>query len=181
MQLFLTHDGQTWDISPYVSAKFEDHTLRLFYKSDVETTLDASTAEIGESFIARVFGNAKTPILEKIEMPKNRGDKILWALSFAEPEKRVSSYDSFFELYPNTAIEYGSTCSIMHYSTENYAFLVVKKRPQPGKGHKTRQTKYKPCLAWCSDTISEESLQELIQKYRRYRKIYCPIDFLMAL
>lgn len=181
MQLFLTHEGQTWNINPYVTATFKNHTLRVFSSQNVTTAYDTVTAELGESYHVQVFGHEKNPIVKKADMPENRGDKILWALSFVEPEKRVSTYQEFFELQPKLAAEYGSEVSIIHYQNDGYAFFVAKKRPQPGKGRKSRQTKYKPCLAWCSDTISDENLQDLIQKYRRYRKIYCPIDFLSVL
>lgn len=181
MQLFLTHEGQTWNISPYVSASFKDNTLRVFSNENVEQTYQSVTAQLGESYYVQVFGQEKAPILKKANMPEKRGEKILWALSFVEPEKRVSSADEFFKRQPSLAKEYGSNESIIQFVNGGYAFFVAKKRAQPGKGKRSRQVKYKPCLAWCSDTISEKDLQDLIHKYRHYRKIYCPLEFLSVL
>lgn len=181
MQLFLTHEGQIWNISPYVNAIFSNHTLRIFSSTNVAVVYATATAEVGESYYVQVFGHEKNPVLKKVAMPENRGDKILWALSFVEPEKRVSTVEEFWEKQPQVADAYGSKVSIIHFVKDEYAFYVAKRSSQPGKGHRSHQTKYKPCLAWCSDNISEESLQDLIKKYRRYRKIYCPIEFLMTL
>lgn len=182
MQLFLTHEGQSWNINPYVSALFKDSTLRVFSSVDNSIVYDTVTAKLGESYHVQVFGHEREPSVKKADMPENRGDKILWALSFVEPEKRVSTEKEFFALQPVMAEEYASELSLIHYRKDGYAFFVAKKRPQHGKGRKaSHQTKYKPCLAWCSDNISEENLQDLIQKYRKYRKIYCPIEFLYVI
>ncbi len=180
MQIFISKNDQTWEINPYVTASFFNNTLQVFSKDNVEVVFDLSPAEIGDSFIVHVFGNEKAPILEKLDLPQNRGDRILWALSFVESEKRVSSLEGFWEHYSEVSSNYGTT-SIMHYQQNSFAFLVAKKRTQIGKGHNTKKTRYKPCLAWCSDTISNEDLDEFVKQYRRYRKIYCPIDFLKVL
>lgn len=181
MQLYLTRDCQTWNVSPYLIATFENHTLRIVAQENVETVYTSVSAEVGESYIVRTFGKQRPPILEKVQMPENRGDKILWALSFVEPEKRASDYLEFFRLQEKVEADYGSTCNIMHYSQGSYAFFVAKRNIKNSKGSKARKSSYKPCLAWCSDTISKKELLELIHKYRRYRKIYCPIDFLLVL
>lgn len=181
MQLFLTHDGQTWDVNPYVSASFLNHTLRVFSKEDVNTVYGTAEANPGELYHVQVFGHEKKPILKKGDMPEGRGNKILWALSFAEPEKRAATEEEFYKRQPEIAAEYGSDVSIIHSENDAYAIFIAKKRPQPGKGRRSHQTKYKPCLGWCSDTISEEDLQNLIHVFRRYRKIYCPVEFLSVL
>lgn len=180
MQLFLTHEGETWDINPYVAAVFENGTLVVFSKENRDITYGIEEASPGEIFHVQVFGHEKKPILKKGEMPKGRGNKILWAMSFVEPEKRASSEEDFYNKKPEIEESYGSDVSILHSKKGSYAIFLAKKRPQPGKGRRSRQIKYKPCLGWCSDTISEEELQNLIHEFRRYRKIYCPVEFLSA-
>lgn len=180
MQLFVTHEGQTWDINPYVSAVFENSTLVVFSKQNRNITYGIEKASPGELFHVQVFGHEKKPLLRKGNMPSGRGNKILWALSFAEPEKRASSEEDFYENQPKIEESYGSDVTIMHSKKGSYAIFLAKKHPQPGKGRRSRQIKYKPCLGWCSDTISDEDLQNLIREFRRYRKIYCPVEFLSA-
>lgn len=181
MQLFLTHEGQTWSINPYVSASFRENTLRVFSSLDSGLVYSTAPAKLGESYHVQVFGHEKNPVVKKADMPDNRGARILWALSFVEPEKRVSSEKDFFQRQASIEAEYASEVSIIHYLKDGYAFFLAKKRPQPGKGRKSHQTKYKPCLGWCSDDISEENLKDLVQKFRKYRKIYCPVEFLFVI
>lgn len=178
MQLFLTENGQTWDVNPYVAAVYENGHLVVFSKQDKFTTYAVEKAAPGELFHVQVFGHEKKPVLKKSEMPEGRGNKILWAMSFVEPEKRASSEEEFYSKQPEIEASYGSDVSILHSKKGSYAIFLAKKRPQPGKGRRSRQIKYKPCLGWCSDDISEEELQNLIREFRRYRKIYCPVEFL---
>lgn len=181
MQLYLTHEGQTWDINPYVAAVFENGALVVFSKENPNITYGAETAAPGDLFHVQVFGHEKKPILKKGDMPEGRGNKILWAMSFVEPEKRASSEEEFYKHQPEIEESYGSDVSIVHSRKGSYAIFLAKKRPQPGKGRRSRQIKYKPCIGWCSDTISDDDLENLIHEFRRYRKIYCPIEFLKAL
>ena len=181
MQLFVTHEGQTWDINPYVAAVFENSTLVVYSKQNRNTTFGIEKASPGELFHVQVFGHEKKPLLRKGIMPDSHGNKILWAMSFAEPEKRASSEEEFYQKQPEIEAAYGSDVSILHSKKGAYAIFLAKKRPQPGKGRRSYQIKYKPCLGWCSDDISDDDLKNLIREFRRYRKIYCPVEFLSVL
>ena len=182
MQLFLTHEGQSWNINQYVSALFKDGTLRVFSNIDSNIVYDTVAAKLGDSYHVQVFGHEREPNVKKANMPENRGDKILWALSFVENEKRVSTEKEFFERQAIIEEQDISEICIIHYIKDGYAFFVSKKRPQAGKGRNaSHQTKYKTCLGWCSDNISEKDLKDLIQKYKKYRKISCPIEFLYVI
>ena len=180
MQLFLNCEGQMWDINPYVSAVFENGTLVVFSKENRNITYGIEPASPGDLFHVQVFGHEKKPILRKGDMPDGRGNKILWAMSFVEPDKRASSEEEFYNRQPEIEAAYGSDVSIVHSKKGAYAIFLAKKRPQPGKGRRSHQVKYKPCLGWCSDTISDEDLENLIREFRRHRKIYCPVEFLSA-
>ena len=181
MQLFVTEEGQTWDINPYASAVFENGTLVVFSKENRDITYGVAKAAPGELFHVQVFGHEKKPFLKKAELPNGRGNKILWAMSFVEPEKRASIEDDFYAKQPEIEAAYGSEVSILHSKKGAYAIFLAKKRPQPGKGRRSHQVKYKPCLGWCSDTISDDELQNLIREFRRHRKIYCPVEFLNSI
>ena len=148
MQLFLTHEGETWDINPYVAAVFENGALVVFSKENRDITYGVEKASPGEIFHVQVFGHEKKPILKKGEMPEGRGNKILWAMSFVEPEKRAASEEDFYKRQPEIEESYGSDVSIMHSKKGSYAIFLAKKRPQPGKGRRSHQVKYKPCLGW---------------------------------
>lgn len=178
MQLFVTHEGQTWDINPLVSAVFENGALVVFSKENTNTVFGVSEAALGELFHVQVFGHEKAPILKKGSMPEGRGNKILWALSFVEDEKRTNTEEEFYERQPEIEKSYGSDVSIIYSKKGAYAIFLAKKTAQPGKGRRSYQVKYKPCLGWCSDTITDEELKNLIREFRRHRKIYCPLEFL---
>lgn len=181
MQLFVTSNGQTWDINPYVSAVFENGTLVVFSKENREITYGIEKANIGELFHVQVFGHEKKPLLRKADMPEGRGNKILWAMSFGEPEKRASSEEDFYLKQPEIEAAYGSDVSILYSKKGVYAIFLAKKHAQLGKGSRSRKVRYKPCFGWCSDTISDDELQNLIHEFRRHRKIYCPVEFLSAI
>lgn len=180
MQLFLYCDGQTWDINPYISAIFKNGKLVIYSKQNNNITYGIEKASVGELFNIQTFGHAKKPILKKSEMPEGRGNKILWAMSFVEPEKRTCSEEEFYIRQPEIESSYGSDVSIVYSKKDSYAIFLAKKRIPSGKGRRSYQVKYKPCLGWCSDTISDEDLANLIREFRRHRKIYCPIEFLSA-
>ena len=181
MQLFVTSNSQTWDINPYVSAVFEDGTLTLFSKENRDIIYCTEKTAPGELFHVQVFGPEKKPLLRKGNMPEGRGNKILWAMSFGEAEKRASSEEDFYSKQPEVEKAYGSNVSIVYSKKGAYAIFLAKKHTQPGKGRRSKKARYKPCLGWCSDTISDEELQNLIREFRRHRKIYCPIEFLNAI
>lgn len=181
MQLFVTHDGQTWDISPYVSASFNDHTLRVFSKEDINLIYTSYPAELGESFYVHVYGKRRVPAIVKADMPENRGDKILWALSFAQSEKRTSSLKEFFKLQQNFLCKHHFDSSFVLFCCNSYAFHLTKRPPKMGKGLKAKNPKFKPQLGWCCDNISKEELDDFIKKYQCYRKIYVPIEFIYVL
>ena len=114
MKLFVTQEGQTWDINPYVSAVFENGTLVVFSKENRDITFGVEKAAPGELFHVQVFGHEKKPLLKKGDMPHGRGNKILWAMSFVEPEKRASSEEDFYAKQPEIEAAYGSDVSILH-------------------------------------------------------------------
>lgn len=175
MQIFVTHDGQNWDISPYVSATFKGNTLRVFSKENMDIIYTSCSANPGESFYIIVEGKKKAPQIVKAEMPENRGDKILWALSFAQVEKRASSLKDFDKLKPCLDIEH------VHFRSNSYAFYLTKRPPKMGKGVKAKNPRFKPQLGWCSDDISRDDLDDFIEKFQYHRKIYVPIEFIYAL
>ena len=176
MQIFVSHNEQHWDISPYVSASFSDNTLRVFSKEDMDLIYTSCTANPGESFFIIVDGKKKAPQIVKAEMPENRGDKILWALSFAQAEKRTSSLEDFSKIQePCLGTEH------VLFRSNSYAFYLTKRPPKMGKGVKAKKPRFKPQLGWCSDDISREELDDFIEKYQCHRKIYVPIEFIYAL
>lgn len=105
-------------------------------------------------------------------MPETRGKRIAWALSFSQDEKIADSLDEFSKKFTDLIQEYGTnpTCC---YNKNAYAFLIAEKRNKKGKK--------KPLLAWVSDSISDEDLDELISIYTKYRKLYYPAEFIKVL
>lgn len=182
MRLFLTQDYQKWDITPDIKVIFESGVIRLLSNVPSNNSLVTSIqANIGEVFdVCESISN--TPTIVRVILPEHRGEKILWALGFSETQKRSNSEMEFYSRQEQLASEKPDHCLIVHTEESNFAFCVSKKRTPKGNGHKnTHQANYKSCHAWCANSISESSLKTLIQKVKRYKKIYCPIEFILSL
>lgn len=179
MHLFLTQDTQVWDVNPHIKVQFDSGILRLFSSIDpIHGLVTEMQANTGDVFSVKV-SEGETPTLEKVSLPERRGDKILWALGFTEESKRMPSHEAFVINSQQYITENQDTRHNCIFTYENvFSFHVSRKITLKGKGHsKTHQSSYKLIVGWCSDSISEENIQYLIRKYKKYRKINCPIEF----
>lgn len=177
MQLFLAKPFRQ-QVSPYVDAVFTGTELQLFFKGSPITVCDAKP---GESYYVVPHGQSKYPQMEKAKMPDTRGKKIAWALSFVESKKHADSYEDFLARFEGIAADYDSQGEkFCEFKPGAFAFMVVPKRVQPGKG-RGRIGKMKPLFIWVSDDISESDLDQLIGTYRKYHSIFCGEDFIKVL
>ena len=85
MQLFVTQEGQTWDITPYVAAVFENGALVVFSKENRDITYGVEKAAPGDLFHVQVFGHEKKPLLKK-------GDNVI---EIFESDKVTEPYVTF--------------------------------------------------------------------------------------
>lgn len=149
-------------------------TVELFLE---EYLCDSRTAKIGDAFDLTVR-TKNSPVITPIELPATRGARIAWALSFVEEEKLAHSYQDFFKRYDDVKNAYESEHYFMEAKPEAYAFLLAKKNP--GKKSK-KSTRLKPLFVWISDAISQDDLELLIRKYKSYRKLSLPEEYLYTL
>ena len=161
MQIYLTRNGQTFHISEYISAHFDDERLTINYNGKKSSC----PAEIGESYIIK--RTDKGLIVDQVHIPESYAGKVGFCLSFAE-DKICKSLDEFYIRADSIKGVYPSKKFIIQTDSKAYAFLVAKK--------KDRRV-YAPLLLWVSDTISQEELDELIHMFRKYRKIYYSEEF----
>lgn len=161
MQIYLTENNQYFEVSEYVTARFSDGRLTINHCGKESSC----PAEIGESYIIK---RTDKGLIVKAELiPKSYAGKVGYCLSFAE-EKICISLDEFNIRSETVKEVYPSKKFISVTNHKTYAFLVAKK--------KDRRI-YAPLLLWVSDKITSEELEELIHKFRKYRKIYHPEAF----
>ena len=165
MQIYLTQNGQSFQISEYVTAHYGVGRLTINYNGKKSSC----PAEIGESYIIK--RTDKGLIVDQVHVPKSYAGKVGFCLSFAE-EKICKSLDEFYVRADSVKGIYPSKKFVIQTDSKAYAFLVAKK--------KDRRV-YAPLLLWVSDTISQEELDELIHKFRKFRKIYHPEEFTQLL
>lgn len=163
MQIYITQDRQEDVISDYVRSIFIDNELSVYLQNKIVST---HPAHIGDAFVIKRTDNDAVKV-EQVPIPDTFAGKVGYCLSFAET-KVCSSFEEFTQRVDIVKEDYPSKKFVVETDNESYAFLVAKK-PQ--------KRMYAPLLLWVSDDISMEKLSLLIQKYRKYRKIYHPKDF----
>lgn len=162
MQIYYTSDGREYVVSEYVRATFNKGRLTILFKG----RKSSCPAELGSTFIVKRFDDKLS--VQAVTLPKDYCERVGYCLSF-DPKKCCHSLEEFLERVTATKEEYPSPKFSMHTNDKSYAFLVAKKQSAPRK--------HAPLLLWVDENITPEEAEELIQKYRKYRKIYHDLDF----
>lgn len=169
MQIYIIRNKSYWQPSESVYTEFDGKMLRTYYNGQITNTRKAS---IGECFNVIPRDNKK-PLVEKEILPKTRGRKIAWCLSFESPQQYAQSLADFIE----RSNWYSADCralSLTFADNGSYAFMFsIQKEPL--------LKNEKPTLAYISDTISKEEIEELISDYRKHYSLKCPSAFLRIL
>ncbi len=156
-------------ISESVRASFDGHELRTSLCGYPSTNCQAS---IGECFYISHNGMNKAPSVIRAEMPKSRGQKIAWSLSFSTKASNVTSFDEFWKAIRDYK-EKTSKDVILTVKKDVYGIALVQNAP--GKHL------LKPLVAYVADNISQENLKQLIKDFTDYRPLFCPPEFLSLL
>ena len=162
MQIYYTNNGREFVVSDYVRAIFDHGRLSIYFNGKKSSC----PTELGSTFIVKRFDDKLS--VQKVALPEDYCERVGYCLSF-EPQKCCHSLEEFNERVTSIKEVYPSPKFFMHTNNKSYAFLVAKK-PKATR-------KYAPLLLWVDKNITQEESEELIQKYRKYRKIYHDLDF----
>lgn len=162
MQIYYTADGREYIVSEYVRATFNKGRLTILFKGKKSSC----PAKLGSTFIVKRFDDKLS--VQDVSLPEDYCERVGYCLSF-DPKKCCHSYEEFLKRVTVTKEEYPSPSFSMHTNQKSYAFLVAKKQRDPRK--------HAPLLLWVDENITPEEAEVLIQKYRKYRKIYHDLDF----
>lgn len=162
MQIYYTADDREYIVSEYVRAIFNHERLTIIFKGKKSSC----PAKLGSTFIVKRFDEKLS--VQEVALPEDYCERVGYCLSF-DPKKCCHSLEEFLERVTLTKEEYPSPKFSVHTNNKSYAFLVAKKQSAPKKTA--------PLLLWVDENITQEEAEELIQKYRKYRKIYHDLDF----
>lgn len=171
MQIFL-YKPDTFVVTESVETVFDGSNLRTYLNG---TQTDSRAATVGECYYIQQNGKNKAPKITKAEMPESRGLRIAWALSFIGTNKNATDFNEFMIKYQNFINkELSYQCCMFMSNPEKKKFAIVLEILPDGRLPK-------PILAWIADDITQEELDELTETLTRYRKLFCPIEFLKLL
>lgn len=178
MIIFLTKVPQEFRINESIKTVFDGRFLQTKICDEVVLS---HPAHLGNAFYIQPQGLKKAPIINRAELPSNRGAKIAWALSFIGNEKCMSSEADFYSMYDQLVKEniISNIATFTKYG--EYAIVIADKSTFNATLGKNKVRKNNPVLAWISDNISLESLRELLEKYETRKKLPCNQEFFYLL
>lgn len=174
--LVYLYDNQSGTVNEFIKFEFDGSYFRTFLNENEVSTIEAS---FGDCIYITPQGQKKAPIVEKAALPQNRGARIAWALSFIGKEKFAKTEKDFFEKIRVHFDDVKLRNLAYEYSQNNFGFLIADKAILYKKTYKLK--KASTILAWISDDISDEALEDLCRRYSKTRKIYCPLEYLKKL
>ena len=93
MQIFLYKPGMKFSANEFIYSEFDGSVLRTYLCNEMT---DSRAANIGDSFFILPCGTKKAPTVTAVDLPKTRGAKIAWALSFVGESKYVKEEKDFW-------------------------------------------------------------------------------------
>ena len=179
MQIFLCKPNEKFSANEFVHSEFDGSILRTYL--DGELT-DSRAAKIGDSFFILPCGTKKAPKVNAVELPKTRGARIAWALSFVGESKYVSEEKNFWNRYQQISSE----CDLKNYvyliRSGVYALCIADRLADSKKAQSKPKVKIKnPILAWISDDITDSEIDELIERFTKQRALFCPAEYLKVI
>ena len=162
MQIYVIKDRQEFEISKYVSAMYQAGRLTINFNGKISSC----PAKIGSTFVIKRYDDNLD--VHEIQLSDQYVERVGYCLSF-EPKKCCATFEEFNARLPEAKKGYPSPKFFMHTNERSYAFLVAKK--------KDSGRKYSPILFWIDPSITPEEMDELIHRYRKYRKIWHDLTF----
>lgn len=179
MQIFLCKPHEVFAPSEYVKTEFDGTNLRTYLNGELT---DSRPASIGESFYIIPSGTKKAPKVTKADLPKTRGARIAWALSFVGENKYATSEKEFWTRYQALNAESLIYNAVYLLNPGVYALCIADRITESVKVKSTPKVKPKnPVVAWISDTITSDEIDELLERFSQERKVFCPTEFVKLL
>ena len=179
MQIFLHKAGESFNANEFVRSEFNGSVLRTYLNGELT---DSRTAQIGDSFFILPCGTKKAPKVDAVELPKTRGARIAWALSFVGESKYVSEEKDFWDRYQKISQESELMNSIYLLNPGVYALCIADRVSDSKKALSKPKIKVKnPILAWISDDITNSQIDELLERFTKERALFCPAEYLKVI
>ena len=179
MQIFLCKPQEVFAPSEYVKTEFDGKTLRTYLGNELT---DSRPANLGDSFYIIPCGTKKAPKVCMAELPQTRGARIAWALSFVGENKYVANEKDFWIRYQELYSQNLIYNAIYLLNPGIYALCIADRVTEPIKAHGKAKVKPKnPIVAWISDNITSDELDELIERFTQERKLFCPSEYVKLL
>ena len=179
MQIFLFKAGMTFYANEFVHSEFDGSTLRTYLGNELT---DSRSANIGDSFFILPCGTKKSPTVNAVELPKTRGARIAWALSFVGESKYVNEEKDFWNRYQQITKEFELMNPIYLLNTGVYALCIADRIADSKKALSKPKLKAKnPILAWITDDITDSQIDELLEKFTKERSLFCPEEYLKVI
>lgn len=179
MQIFLCKSNEVFTPSDFIKTEFNGTTLRTYLNGELT---DSRSASIGDSFYIIHSGTKKAPKVNKAELPENRGARIAWALSFVGESKYATSEKDFWNRYQELASEKLIYNAIYLLNPGVYAICIADRITESAKVQSKPKVKPKnPVIAWISDDITSNEIDELLERFTKERNLFCPAEYVKLL
>lgn len=179
MQIFLCKSGTSFSANELVHSEFDGVVLRTYLGNELT---DSRAAKIGDSFFVLPCGTKKAPKVNAVELPKNRGARIAWALSFVGESKYANEEKDFWKRYQQISKEFDLMNSVFLLNPGVYALCIADRVADSKKALSKPKIKLKnPILAWISDDITDSQIDELLERFTKERALFCPEEYLKVI
>lgn len=179
MQIFLYKAGEKFHANEFVYSEFDGSILRTYLNGELT---DSRTAHVGDSFFILPCGTKKAPKVNAVELPKTKGARIAWALSFVGENKYVSKEKDFWDRYQKISQECELMNSVYLLNPGVYALCIADRVSDSKKALSKPKIKIKnPVLAWISDDITDDQIDELLERFTKERALFCPAEYLKVI
>lgn len=179
MQIFLCKAGTNFSANEFVHSEFDGKVLRTYLGDELT---DSRAAKIGDSFFVLPCGTKKAPKVNAVELPKTRGARIAWALSFIGESKFVNEEKDFWERYQQISEEFELMNSVFLLNPGVYALCIADRVADSKKALSKPKIKLKnPILAWIADDITNSQIDELLERFTKERALFCPEEYLKVI
>lgn len=179
MQIFLCKPDTTFHANEFVHSEFDGVVLRTYLNNELT---DSRMASIGDSFFILPCGTKKPPKVTAVELPATRGARIAWALSFVGESKYVNDEKDFWNRYQQISKESVLMNTIYLTNPGVYALCIADKVSDAKKALSKPKIKLKnPILAWISDDITADQIDEMLERFTKERALFCPEKYVKVI
>lgn len=179
MQIFLCNPNMSFSANELVHSEFDGSVLNTYLGDELT---DSRAAKIGDSFFILPCGTKKAPKVYAVELPKTRGAKIAWALSFVGESKYANEEKDFRSRYQQISEEFDLMNSVFLLNPGVYALCIADRVADSKKALSKPKIKVKnPILAWISDDITDSQIDELLERFKKERDLFCPEEYLKVI